>query len=75
MNQDQIEALILANLDLQFAQLTLIYQAVDANDQAGAETARTALQKLKELFNILKDGLDNRIKKSQLTIEYAPVTS
>lgn len=72
MTQDEIEALILANLDLQFAQLTAIYQAVDAGNLTAAEAARTALQKLVELYNILQDGLANRINKTKLDAQYNP---
>lgn len=69
MTKDQIEALILTNLSAQFDQLVAIYNAI--NGGTSPDAAQALLQKLKDLQNVLDQGLANLILQAQRALIYA----
>jgi hypothetical protein len=71
MTKDQLEAMILANLASQFTQLVALYGAIDAGDTAAQTAAQTAGAKLRDLYNVLQDGLSNLREQERLAAEYA----
>jgi hypothetical protein len=72
MTEAQLKALIIANAQAQFDQLTALYTAINAGVPATVTAARAALQKYRDLESVLWDGLAQIKKQAQLAIDFGP---